>query len=375
MSTVFFYNLDCEPIQQVPGFISLNISKKYCGFGTAEIHLPITRTEVIGMLKDNPYIICIANDMQMIVTGWKLGEDIAIFGRTPEWLLTKRVVAPFSYTQKTPVEIANYAVQTAAGDFADVSEVEIEGEGIDYSAKEPKTVYDTLCGVLKPSGLGFRLSADIKKKKFVFSVCKGEELPLLISASNRTACDMSYTRDIQKIVDNCGWYMREMINMGDWNAVSNLPTLTSEKADNYCTYYKIIVAGTRFGLNCKAGEYLYCDTADGVWKVTADKPTTTWVYIDNSKTDGAARWEGILQGIKTHDEANAEFAGMKAVEESETALRHVEYGTDYTEGDIVRIQTQFGDYRCTERKRVSVVEVFYDIDTVGAKPTLESLEE
>ncbi len=375
MRNVFFYDFAFKPLEQVSGFISLNITKKYCGFGTAEIHFPISRTEIIRMLRDNPYIICVTNDAQMIVTGWKLGEDIAIFGRTPEWLLTKRVVAPFSCSQKTPAEIANYVVQTAVGDFADVTDVEFVGDKTDYSAKEPKTAYDIVCGVLNPAGLGFKLGADIKNKRFVFSVCKGSELLLLISASNRTACDMSYTRDMQGIVNNCGWYMREMQNMGDWSASANSPYLTSGKAENYCTYYKITTEDTRFGLSCTAGSYLYCDTTDGVWKVSEDKPTNKWVYVDNPDSNGAMRWEGILKGVKTPDEAKADFAAMKAVEKSETALRHVEYGTDYAEGDIVRIQIQFGDYRCTERKRVSAVEIFYDIDSLGTKPTLESLEE
>lgn len=375
MKDVFFYNFGFEPIEQVAGFVSLNITKKYCGWGTAEIHFPISRTEIIEMLRDNPYIICTAADVQIIVTGWRLSEDIAIFGRTPEWLLTKRVVAPFSLAQKTPTEIADHMVQTAMGDFADVSNVALGGDEMDYSAKEPKTVYDVVYGVLQPSGLGFKLRADMDSKRFIFSVYRGSEISLLISVSNRTACDMRYTRDMQKQVDNCGWYQREMVDMGDWSASANSPALNDGVADNAFKYYKITSEATVFDINCTKGWYLYSDSADGKWKTSAEKPDFAWVYIDNSTLDGAARWEGILTGVKTSDEATSDFAGMKAVEECETALRHVEYGTDYTEGDIVRVQTQFGDYRCTERKRVSAVEIFYDTDTVGTKPTLESLEE
>ncbi len=375
MNDVFFYNFSFEPIEQLSGFVSLNATKKYCGFGTVEIHFPISRTEIIGMLRDNPYIICIVKDVQMIVTGWRLDDDIAIFGRTPEWLLTKRVVAPFVLTQKSSAEIANYALQTAMGDFVDVQGGTVAGDVTDYSAKEPKTVYDTVCSVLKPSGLGFKLCADVKSKGFVFSVYKGNERSLLISPSSRTACDMRYTCDIQDKVDNCGWYQREMTDMGNWSALDNSPALTAGNEDNYFTCYKITTEGTQFGLNCPAGWYLYCDTADGVWKVSADKPTVKWTYHDNSTAKGAALWEGILNNVKTPQQAKADFANMKAVEQGETALRHVEYGSDYMEGDIVRVQTQFGDYKRTERKRVTSVEIFYDTDAVGTKPTLESLEE
>lgn len=375
MNDVFFYNYGFEPLEQVSGFISLNATKKYCGFGTAEIHLPITKTEIIRILVDNPYIICIARDVQMIVTGWQLGEDIAIFGRTPEWLLTKRVVAPFSLAKKTPAEIATYAVQNAMDDFADTAGDASFGETMNYSAKEPKTVYDIVCDVLNPSELGFRMTADVKQKEFIFSVYKGKEQPLMISPSNRTAYDMKYIRDMQDTADNCGWYQRELLNKGNWSASANSPSLSSGRVENYFTYYKITTAGSRFGLVCSVGSYLYCDTADGVWKVTEDKPTAKWTYIDNSETDGAMRWESILKGVKTPDEATSELNNMKAVENCETALRHVEYGKDYTEGDIVRVQTEFGDFKCTKRKRVGAVEIFYDTDTVGTRPILQSIKE
>lgn len=375
MNDVFFYNFDFQPLEQLSGFISLNATKKYCGFGTAEIHLPISKTEIIGMLMGNPYIICVSENVQMIVTGWQLAEDIAIFGRTPEWLLTKRVAAPFEQSQKTPAEIAEYAVQSAMGDFAVVSGIVNLGDKMNYSVKAPETVYDVVCGVLKPSGLGFKLYADITGKRFTFSVYRGEERSLMISESNRTAFDMKYTRDMQNAVDNCGWFKTELKDMGEWSASDNSPALSSGMDDNLFTYYKITTAGTRFGLTCQVGSYLYCDTVDGVWKITADKPDIRWTYLDNSTAKGAMHWEGLLKEVKSQEEARLIFADMRADSNSETSLRHVEYGTDYSEGDIVRVQTQFGDYRCSDKKRVSAVEIFYDTDAVGTKPILESVKE
>ncbi len=375
MNDVFFYNFSLEALGQFVGFISLNVTQKYCGWGNSEIHFPISRTEIIEILQKNPYIICVAKDTQMIVTGWRLGEDIAIFGRTPEWLMTKRVLAPFSLSGKSPEQIAEYAVKTAMGDFVDVADFVAEMDMTDYSEEEPKTVYDTVCGVLQPLGLGFNLRADVVGRRFIFSVRKGKVQPLLISVSNRTACDMRLTRDMQELVDNCGWYQREMLNMGNWSASENSPALKDSQQSNAFKYYRITSDATVFGLTCTAGCYLYCDSTDGKWKTSAERPRFVWQYIDNSKTEGAARWEGIVTGVKTFDEAKTEFGQMKIIEQSETALRNVEYGTDYTEGDIVRLHTQFGNYRSAERKRVCAVEIFYDIDTAGVKPVLQSLEE
>lgn len=375
MTDVLFYDFDFNLLADLPRFISLNFNKNYCGFGTAELHLSLADAEVITLLENNPYLLFVSGGNAAIVTGWKVGEDIAIFGRTPEWLLTKRGVAQISQTSATPEVIAREAVSSAAGDFITLGDLAGVGTAQDYSTDKVRVLHDVVREVLKAQKLGFEVAPDIKAKRFVFRVFSGAERLTLLSMSSRTAYNMEYTVEKQDMATNSGWYERKFVDKGDWSASANSPALTSGKTENYFTYYKITTAGTRFGLSCTVGSYLYCDTTDGVWKMTANKPTTKWVYVDKSLKSGAKKWDVVLTGTKTGEEALAEIALKTRQESSSAKTKVVEYNTDYSLGDIVRVQLEYGNFKKSTRRRVAAVSIYYDVDKSGVDPTLESLEE
>ncbi len=386
MRDIFFYDFDFNLLADFPRVVSLNIEKKYCGYGTFEVHFSPSETDVITLLENNPYLFVVAGESSAIVTGWRIDEDIAVFGRTPEWLLTKRGVQPFTKTAVAAEVIARDAVTSGAGDFVALDELAGLGTAQSYSTDKVRVLYDVVCEVLEKQSLGFKLVPDMSLKKFVFSVYQGNESLCMISPSNRTAYEMTYTVEKQDMVTNCGWYERRFTDMGGWDAYNNSPGLSDNNPENAYTYYKITSdtyyqSGgkyynvTRFGLNCIKDYYLYSDTPSGKWKITGKKPDTIWVYIDNPSETGAKKWDAVLSGIKTEEEALAEISGLKRRAETEGEAKDVEYGKDYVLGDIVRVQTEFGDFKKAERKRVSSVNIYYDIDESGVNPVLSSLEE
>ncbi|MBO4941689.1 MAG: hypothetical protein J6D15_05760 [Clostridia bacterium] len=386
MNDIFFYDFDFNLLADFPRVVSLNIEKKYCGYGTFEVHFSLSETDIITLLENNPYLFVVAGGSSAIVTGWRIDEDIAIFGRTPEWLLTKRGVQPFAKTAATAEVIARDAVTSGAGDFVALGELAGFGTAQSYSTDKVRVLYDVVCEVLEKQALGFKLVPDLSLKKFVFSVYQGSESLCMISPSNRTAYDVTYTVEKQDMVTNCGWYERKFIDMGGWDAYNNSPGLSDSNPENAYTYYKITSdtyyqSGgkyynvTQFGLNCIKDYYLYSDTPNGKWKITDKKPDTIWVYIDNPSETGAKKWDAVLSGIKTAEEALAEISGLKRRAKTEGEAKDVEYGKDYVLGDIVRVQTEFGDFKKAERKRVSSVNIYYDIDKSGVTPVLSSLEE
>ncbi len=386
MKDVFFYDFDFNLLADFPRIVSLNIEKKYCGYGKFEIHFSLSETEVITLLENNPYLFVVVGENSAIVTGWRIEEDIAVFGRTPEWLLTKRGVKKFSKSGITSEEIARYAVSSSAGDFVELDEIKGVGEVSNYSTDNVRVLYDVVCEALERQALGFSLVPDINLKKFVFSVYQGNESLCMISPSNRTAFDMKYTVENQDMVTNSGWYERKFIDMGGWDAYNNSPSLSDNKSSNAYTFYKITSEThykngdkyypvERFDYNCPKGYYLYSDTSDGKWKVTSIKPDTIWVYIGNSAATGAKKWDAVLSGIKTEEEALAEISQLKRIEETETETKSIKYGMEYDLGDIVRVQTEFGEFKKTENKRVSSVHIYFDTDKSGVTPILSSLEE
>ena len=385
MRDVIFYDFDFNRLADFPRFVSLNFDKKYCGYGTAELHFSLAETEVIELLENNPYMFFTAGEDSAIVTGWKIGEDVAVFGRTPEWLLTKRGVEEFSQNNVTSEKIARHAVASAAGDFVTLGELAELGTAQSYSTDKVRVLYDVVCEVLDGQNLGFRVVPDIAAKQFVFLVYSGEESLCLLSPSNRTAYDMEYTVEKQDMATNSGWYERRFIDMGGWDAYNNSPSLSDNKAANAYTFYEITSETyyksgdenypvKRFDFACTKGYYIYSDTSDGKWKVTPVKPDTIWIHLNNSAETGARRWDAVLLGIKTEDEALAEIAQLKRNEKSESETKSIEYGTDYRLGDIVRVQFEFGDFKKSKKKRVTSVSIYYDVDKTGVTPILSNLE-
>jgi len=385
VTDVLFYDFDFNLLADFPRFISLNITQNYCGFGTAELHFSIAESEIITLLENNPYMFFTAGDNSAIVTGWKIGEDIAVFGRTPEWLLIKRGVKAFSQTGATAEVIARYAVSLAAGDCIALGEFAGLGAAQSYSTDKVRVLYDVVCEVLNTQNLGFKVEPDIEQKKFVFSVYSGQESLCLISPSNRTAYDMTFTVEKQDMVTKSGWYERKFTDMGGWDAYNNSPSLSDSQTSNAYTFYEITSetyyqSGSkyypveRFGCNCPKGSYLYSDTPDGKWKVTNVKPDTIWIYIGNSEVSGARRWDAVLNGTKTATEATAEILQKKRRDSSQTEVKSIEYGTDYNLGDIVRVQLEFGNFKKAEKKRVTSIDFYYDVDKSGVTPTLSTME-
>lgn len=375
MKDVFFYDFDFNLLADIPEIISLNIEKRYCGYGTAEVHFPISCLDVLAILENNQYLFFVSGEQAAIVTGWKVDEDIAVFGRTPEWLLTKRGVPPLSFDASTPEEIARAAINAAANDFVTLGAVNNFGTNTEYKTDKVRRLHDVVFEVLNMQKLGFEIAPDIKNKTFVFSVCSGSESLATISKSYRTGYNMLYTTEKQDAVTMSGWYERKLEDMGEWNAESNLPALTNNKASNAYTYYRITAAGTRFGLSCNKGEYLFCDTEDGSWQTSTEKPENVWIYIKNTSVSGVKRWDAVLNGVKTESEAVAEIKAMSVKSDVVAEVKGVEYGVDYALGDIVRVQLEVGRFKKSEKKRVTSVHIYYDVNKSGVSPTLSSLEE
>ena len=375
MIEVRFFDFDFNRMGEFPRFLSLNFEKNFCGYGTAEIHFSITEYGVLEILEKNPYLIFEAGENTAIVTGWRIGDDITVFGRTPEWLLTKRGVAEFSYENESAEAIAVKLLKSAAGDFVEIAGFEDAGEKISYSTDEVRVLHDVISQIMGQNNLGFALEPDFINKKFVFRVLSSCESTVLLSEANRTAYDTVFVTDILELTSGSGWNKCRFVDMGGWNAAKNSPTLSNGKTGNYFKIYKITESNSnRFNLNCVKGEYLYCDNVEGNWKTSDERPDAAWRYIENPEAEGAKKWDAVLNGTKTADEATNEILGMTKTETSELGTRNLEYGVDYRLGDIVRIQVEFGQFRRTLKKRINSVNIFYDADKSGVKPVFGNVE-
>lgn len=375
MTDIVFYDFEFNRLGIYPRYTSMNFTKNYCGYGTAELHFSPATSEIVKLLDDNKYVFFAVDGNYAIVTGWIVDEDIAIFGRTPEWLLTKRGIPPITLTKATPENIARDAVTSAAGDFLVLGDSQGLGVEQEYSTNEVRILHDVICEVLNTQKLGFEVFPDVVAKRFVFKVYSGNEALALVSKSNRTAYGMNFTVEKQDVVTGSGWYERQFVDMGEWDAQDNSPSLKNKNESNFFKYYKITSTRTRFDLNCVEGEYLYCNTPDGVWKTSKEKPEHDWAYIDNSNVSGAKKWDAVLNGVKTETEAVAKIAQLVQNEMISANVLRLKYGTDYFLGDIVGVHMEIGEFKKAEKMRVTAVNIYEDLNETGVTPILSSLEE
>lgn len=371
MEDLIFYDFDFNRLNDFRKCISVNWTVKFCGYGNFEAHFPLSQSNLIGMLDENMYLLCVQGEHQAIITGWEIDEDIAVFGKTPEWLMTKRAVNGFSHSSAHPAVIANAIVSAAMGDFVTIFQPVTVGSICEYSISGVRTVYDTVCEVLEKDSLGFRLLADVKSKTFNFQVYAGNDCRTTLSQSNKSAHSMICTCEIQDAATNSGWYKRKMSDMGEWNAQTNHPALENSLEKNAFTYYKITSATyTRFNLECEKGNYIYSDTDDGTWKVSETRPASVWVYSDNPLFSGAKKWDCIIDGEKTKDEAVLKLGEKTVSQTVEAEVRRLEYGSDYALGDRVRVQFETDSFKKTFIKTIKGIQIFYDVDKRGVRPIL-----
>lgn len=312
MSDVFFYDFDFGIKGIFPKHISLNITKKYAGYGTFEVHFSRKETALIDILSSEEYLLIDCEHGQAVVTGWRIDEDIAVFGKTPEWLMTKRVVSEFEKLSENSEKIAYSAVTDGMGDFVEIGDERGIGETRDYEISAPRTVYDAVCEALEGDGLGFRLYADFDEKVFRFEIYKGEETDVIFSETLKNAYQMNYTKEMEKWATGGVWF---------------------EKTET-----------------------------DG---------TRNWVKTDDGEMSGARRWNAILKGIKTDCEAESEAKKLTPSEQIECKTRRLEFGKDYNLGDVVRLQFECEGLRKALKRRVCAVEMYSDGGELGFTPILE----
>ena len=378
---VRFYDADLSRLGDFPRPLSVNIQEVYCGYGTAEVHFSLNEAEVFDILEENELVFLCAEGHWAVVSGWQVGEDIAVYGRTLAWLLTKRVAQPYSFADVTPEEAAIAIVQSAE-DFVVTAECSYLGEKGIFESESPCTLYDGVYKALKPAGLGFLVEPDLVERKLVFRVYEGALRECLLSPSMHSACGMEYTVEKQDAVSNCGWYRHKIVDMGEWDAINNEPRLYQQNEGNAFTCYKITSASysggdmvERFGIWCQKDHYIVSDNQEGTWTSYKEKPSTVWTYFDGGEKTGLCKWEAVFSGTMTPTEVKDELSALVPKEVIDAETLRASFGQDFSLGDKVRVQYEFGNIKRSQIKRVASVNVYFDVDKSGVRPTLEKLEE
>lgn len=307
--TLRFYDFEFNLLESENNVFKAKWAIYYNDIGTFEAHLPLT-SKIVGLVAENRYLVAVQGRLSAIIVGKELRDELIIYGRTCNWLLSKRVSPAIEKLSARPgtraAEIALAAFSDVenfvAGDIADADVAEFEsGEGL---------ISDIVSDCLAAGKLGHEVVFDYTNKRWVLNILNGSETELILSEGHRNAYDAKISSDILDLA-TCGVYNEE--------------------------------------------------TEDGF--------VSTSLPGDTERT-GIYRWEALLDG-STATEAAVSLG--KRCEKSEATLnvRGLAFGIDYALGDIVRIQIIKGKYRTTQKRRINGVEVRTEQGVCIEQPVFE----
>lgn len=310
---------------------------KYNGIGIYEGKFPINSAFAKAVI-ENPYTVICEGDKQAVVTGIIADETLTVCGRTPEWLLTKRVVLPFKTSEVfgkycAPEAIITYLLNRAyvSPPVYDEDGEEISGaadadrivENFEIPELEQSAVMDryfwrnsantlsqVVCDLCEIIGCGHSLVFDVRNKCWRFSLVYPQARELIISKSNKNAYDIMYTDDFENSV-NAGFYT------------------DSETGDEF------------------------------VYKFIQD---------DEKQNVGIYCWDGILSASGA-SEAEKVLKKRSRSASVEAEILNLEFGRDYSLGDTVRLQTELGPLRTTVDKRIAEVSIILNESGLSVKPS------
>ena len=295
--------------------ISSNWQLYFNAIGKAEIHLS-RKAESIPLIFDNKYLFITQGEKQAVVTAKQIGKDCVIYGRTPDWLLTRRILTPqdvITGNAETVIRnlVKNQGFETDTffklGNLAGITdETEIKINAI-------SVLEDVVTDTLSKCKAGRRMYLDIPNKKWVFELLKGKENSLVISESALNAYSTEYVFDL----------------------------------NNYFTE----------GFYNKEGE-----SKLAIYRVRPEEKS------------GVYRWETLLKSLYSED-ARTEMRGYKIEEELSVKVKNLTFGKDYNLGDIVTVSIDTESLKRTKKYRIIGLELWKEQGDAGERPIFEETEE
>lgn len=337
------YDFDYNLLAETERVVSREWELKFNGIGSFEGSFDLN-TGFASVFADNRYLILCDGDNQAICVGSRIDDRLRVYGRTPEWLLSKRVVLPFksreifgeAYTDpetiilylldkayKTPVIIGeDGTVSTDTDESAVCADLIIpDAVGCEKlsrhfwrnSANPLSEVIGDLCDLI---GCGYSLRFCPDEKCWRFSLEFGSERGLVISKSLKNAYDMC-------LKESC--------------------------------------------LETASGGYFEVYSAE-------DSEEQAYGYISGEGGGaGLLKWDKVLASASGLSEAEKLLAASGVDISVECEVIGAEYGVDYALGDTLRLQVELGDFRRTLRQRVDGVSIISGSDGKSVKPVFTTV--
>lgn len=271
------YNFEFELVYAEPKVKSTSWAIYYNGIGTFEAHIPLG-SELLKITEQNKYLVICEDGKKAVITGREVGDELILYGRTPNWILEKRIAPKTESITDEAGIICNNLVQSA---FSDVSNFDVlepyVADSVTVERSTYKTVYSAVSECLALCDGGHSVDFDITGKKWIFNVYKGREIPLLISEANKNAYDTFASYDILDLAD-CGYYGENGYLQGENSGIYRWETvLSDENADEAAISLKgkkensqisLKLRNFKLGRDYNIGDIVRVQIIKGAWRTT-----------------------------------------------------------------------------------------------------------
>lgn len=339
----------------------------YNAIGTFEGVIPL-KDDTAKVFLENDYLFLVQGDLQAIVTGKVIGKTVKIYGKTPNWILTKRSVGKFSKVTSYEIVVKDMLSEGFSDIFAEAftfCNKAGEKEEREYSCDTRKTVFDAISERLSLENLGHRVFINVNTKKWEFEIFEGKEIGYELSEKDKNLKDVTISDNLAESFTS-GYFKKPLLNQGKIDPNVKIP---GSNPDRFGEYYTIKYEGTAQVGRMLEGGFLVCsDKNTGAFEYFDDLPEL-WDYIDGEKT-GMKKWDGVFS-VTTKEEAESELLKHSMDKKITAETARFKFNENCDIGDTVCIAAQKGNFSRKEQKRISGVEIWFESGNCGEKLIFE----
>ena len=352
---VWILDTDFSSVSVLDTFESLIWTDRYREYGDFEI-FAFPTSQLINDAKDDFYLYNPASEHTMIIEHHEVTTDIEegprfiVTGRSLESLLTRRIV----WNQTTiSGSLQNGIKKLITENFIspEVSERKItnlvfvdstDPEITKLTQEQQYTgdiIYDVIVDLCNTYDIGFKITLNIDKKRFEFSLYKGK--------------DRSYAQETNPYVIFSPNY-ENIINSDYTHSIKDYKNVTRIGGEGVGIDRKMTTYGNASGLNRRE---IFTDARDISSKTDDGEVLSDQDYLNLLKQRGK--------------ENLAEYAVKEGFEGEVEASKMFIYGRDFFLGDCVQVQNEFG---MSGTSLVSEIVFSQDKDGESVFPTFLSLQ-
>lgn len=293
------------------------VNLKYNDVGDTEYHIDIG-DPIIKVIFENPFLMVEQDGKYWsIIRSIVENDDIAIYGRTLNFLLSKMVLPAFDEISNNVGLISQSLLNYSIGCKIKIGNIAPFDKIVSFEKKDEYTVLlSSLQEVLSLDGGGFSVRYEKSENKFYLDILRGTEKEFIIA--NEEGYGYDFSKELNALdYSNAAFYNKNIENE---------------------------------------------NTTENVWTEIEAPESTPDIY----------KWYSVLSSTSELD-AKAELSEKKIFDTVNISTEGFVFEKDFSLGDIIKVQFSNNGFIFTQKKRVTGITINDDENGHLENPILEDI--